>query len=240
MERSRTPELVAGIVLVIIGTAYLAAYIVPELGRFVVLAIGIGILVLYAATRAPAALIAGCIVTGVGAGIVLASYIEGQAGGGWFLVSLGGGFLLAWFIGRFLAVEETRVWPLIPGMILVLVGAALLPGAGWAVALIAIGLGFVVAGLGSRSANGTSSRVPRWMPDGWGWSNPAAAPPAAPPAIPVPPAAPPRAPLADAPGADSGDGAGLAEAPQVRDDVPAHDLQAPHVPDVADADDRVV
>jgi len=229
MERSRTPELIAGIVLVIIGTAYLAAYVVPELGRFVVLAIGIGILVLFAATRAPAALIAGCIVTGIGAGVVLSSFIEGQAGGGWFLVSLGGGFLLAWLIGRFLAVEETRVWPLIPGVILVLIGAALLPGAGWAVALIAIGLGFVVAGLGGRSAGAASSPAPRWMPDGWGWSNPPAAPPAA--------SMPPGPVAADA---ASGDRAGLAEPPQMGDDVAAQDLQAPNVPGVPDADDRVV
>jgi hypothetical protein len=204
MERSRTPELIGGIVLVIIGVAFLASYLVPDLGRFVVLAIGIGILVLFAATRVPAALIGGCIVTGVGAGIVLSSLIGGQMGGGLFLISLGAGFLLVWFAGRFLAFEETRVWPLIPGAILVLVGAALLPGAGWAVALIVIGVGLVIAGVGSRSA-----------------ARPA-------------PSAQPGA------GVTSGDRAGFAEAPQVGDDISAHDLQASHIPGVPDADDRVV
>jgi len=69
VDRSRTPELITGIVAVIIGAAYLVSYLIPSLDRFVVLAIGIGILALFAATRAPAALIGGSIVTGVGVGV---------------------------------------------------------------------------------------------------------------------------------------------------------------------------
>lgn len=138
--------MIAGIVLVIVGAAFLASYIVPGLDRFVVLAIGIGILILFAATRAPAALIGGSIVTGVGVGIVLSSYIGGTTGGALFLISLGDGFLLAWLVGWFMAIPEARFWPLIPGSVLVLIGAAMLPGAGWAVALIVIGLGLVLVG----------------------------------------------------------------------------------------------
>jgi len=163
MDRSRTPEMIAGIVLVIIGAAFLVSYLVPDLGRFVVLAIGIGILILFAATRAPAALIGGSIVTGVGAGIVLSSHITGTTGGALFLISLGGGFLLVWLVGWSLAIPEARFWPLVPGSVLVLIGAAMLPGAGWAVALIVIGLGLVVVGFrsGRRDpAAGPSSPEP--------------------------------------------------------------------------------
>ena len=175
VDRSRTPELITGIVAVIIGAAYLVSYLIPSLDRFVVLAIGIGILALFAATRAPAALIGGSIVTGVGTGIVLASYVAGTTGGALFLISLGGGFLLAWLVGWSLEMPEARVWPLIPGSILVLLGAAMLPGAGWAVALIVIGLGLVVVGFGAgrRSpAAGPSSPEPApaaaWPPGGPG------------------------------------------------------------------------
>jgi len=175
MDRSRTPELIAGIVLVIIGAAYLVSYLIPSLDRFVVLAIGIGILILFAATRAPAALIGGSIVTGVGAGIVLASYVAGTTGGALFLISLGGGFLLVWLVGWSLEMPEARLWPLIPGSVLVLLGAAMLPGAGWAVALIVIGLGLVVVGFGAGRrgpAAGPSSPEPAlpaaWPPGGPG------------------------------------------------------------------------
>ncbi len=175
MDRSRAPELIAGIVLVIIGAAYFVSYLIPSLDRFVVLAIGIGILALFAATRAPAALIGGSIVTGVGVGIVLASSIAGTTGGALFLISLGGGFLLAWLVGWSLEMPEARVWPLIPGSILVLLGAAMLPGAGWAVALIVIGLGLVVVGFGAGRrgpAAGPSSPEPAppaaWPPGGPG------------------------------------------------------------------------
>ena len=167
MDRSRTPELIAGLVLVIIGAAFLVSYIVHGLDRFVVLAIGIGILVLFAATRAPAALIGGSIVTGVGTGIVLSSYVAGTTGGALFLISLGGGFLMVWFVGRLLEMPETRFWPLIPGSVLVLIGAALLPGAGWAVALIVIGSGLVVAGLGGRSAWGAAPAAFQRGAGGW-------------------------------------------------------------------------
>lgn len=139
MERARTPELIVGLGLVVVGVALLAGIVVPGVERYVVLAIGFAVLVMFLITRSPAALIAGGIVSGVGVGIALASLEPGRLGGALFLVSLGSGFLFVWLIGWILQLPETRIWPLIPGAILVLVGASTVPGWGLPLTLIVVG-----------------------------------------------------------------------------------------------------
>jgi hypothetical protein len=157
MGRVRTPELAAGLGLVVLGIALLAGIVVPGIERYVVLSVGLVILVFFLLTRSPGALIGGGIVSGVGVGIALASLEPGRLGGALFLVSLGCGFLFVWLIGWILQLHETRVWPLIPGAILVLVGASTMPGWGLPLMLIAIGMLLLLRGV----RGGGGGRIPR-------------------------------------------------------------------------------
>jgi hypothetical protein len=147
MHHVRTPELVAGLGLVVVGVALLVGIAVPGIERYVVLGVGLVILVFFLLTRSPAALIGGGIVSGVGVGIAFATLEPGRLGGALFLVSLGCGFLFVWLIGWILQMHETRIWPLIPGAVLVLVGASTMPGWGLPLTLIAIGMLVLLRGL---------------------------------------------------------------------------------------------
>ncbi len=149
---------VGGVVLIVIGVALLVGQYVGDAGRFVLLAIGLAVLVLHVANRDPGTLIGGGIVTGLGAGVLAASYLEGDQAGAAVLFGLGAGFIFVWLIGTFEHREETRVWPLVPGTILIVIGAGLLAqadpklvGLVWPVALIALGVIVIVAGLMRRS-----------------------------------------------------------------------------------------
>ena len=63
----------------------------------------------------------------LGGGVLAASYIgEGDQAGAAVLFGLGGGFLLVWLVGILMRMEETRVWPLVPGTILIAIGALVL------------------------------------------------------------------------------------------------------------------
>lgn len=148
---------VGGAVLIVIGVALLVGQLVGDAGRFVLLAIGLALLVLYAVTRSPGALIGGGIVTGLGAGVLAASYLQGDAAGSAVLFGLGGGFLLVWLIGLLAGHEETRVWPLIPGTILVVIGAGIyaqadprLVNVAWPLAIIVVGVVVILAAIVRR------------------------------------------------------------------------------------------
>ncbi len=155
----RQNEWVGGAVLIVIGVALLVGQLAGDTGRFILLAVGLALLVLYAVSRNPGTLIGGGIVTGLGIGVLAASYLEGDAAGSAVLFGLGGGFVLVWLVGLIAGHEETRVWPLIPGGILILIGAGVyaqadprLMGVVWPVALILLGAIVVLAALTRRSS----------------------------------------------------------------------------------------
>lgn len=148
---------VGGVVLIVIGAALLIGQLVGDAGRFVLLAIGLALLVLHVINRDPGTLIGGGIVTGLGAGVLAASYLEGDQAGAAVLVGLGAGFVFVWLVGLFERREETRIWPLVPGTILIVIGAGLLAqadpklvGMVWPIALIALGVIVIGAGLMRR------------------------------------------------------------------------------------------
>jgi hypothetical protein len=185
---------VGGVVLIVIGVALLVGQVYGDAGRFILLGIGLVLLVLYAVTRSPGALIGGGIVTGLGAGVLAASYLQGDSSGSAVLFGLGAGFLLVWLIGLLGGHEETRVWPLIPGTILVVIGAGIYAQADprlvsivWPVAIIAVGVIVIVAALLRRPA-----------PQATGGTTPSAGAPA-----PAPGASAP-----DATGGSTGEGPG--------------------------------
>jgi hypothetical protein len=149
--KPRTDQLVGGAVLIGIGVLVLLGQYFEDFSRFFMLVLGVGLLVIYAITRNAGTLIAGGIITGLGLGIVLAdTYFADEVAAAAIVLGLGGGFIGVWLVGTFMHEPATRLWPLIPGSILVAVGALLLSGVEnleqyqWIGPAILIGLGLLV------------------------------------------------------------------------------------------------
>ena len=141
------------IVLIVVGVAGLASQmfdITADLGGWIVMFIGLGLLAAFAYTRQYGYLIPAGIMTGLGAGIIASeslTFTSDEGTGGVIVLGLGLGFLSIWVIGSVLRVAQNHWWPVIPGGILAAVGAALLIGGEavglldyWGVVVIAIGL----------------------------------------------------------------------------------------------------
>ena len=149
---------VGGLILIVIGLAFLAGQVVPNASNYVVLGIGLVFLLAFLATRNYGFLVPAGIVSGVGAGLVLMLYEEGRAGSGLLLVSLGIGFIAIWVVGALFRLRENHPWPFIPGGILITVGVISLAGTrygdiaryAWPVALIVLGVAFVARGVTRR------------------------------------------------------------------------------------------
>lgn len=107
-----------GIILILIGAALLAVQLLHLGGEVVLLALGAAFLCGYALSRSYGLLIPGSILLGLGIGLVLESsrtLVSGPVLGlaaGFFLIAL-----VDWLVGR-----ATRPWPLIPGLVLAIVG----------------------------------------------------------------------------------------------------------------------
>ena len=159
---------VGGIVLIAIGGALLLGQVVDEFQQFVVLAIGLMLLALFAVTRNPGTLIGGSIVTGLGVGVAIAANTEGEPAGAAVLFGLAGGFLGLWIIGTLLHVKGVTFWPLIPGTIMVLIGGVVLAGAEvaqqyemlWPIGLILIGIIVLVAARQQRGRHSAPTENP--------------------------------------------------------------------------------
>lgn len=149
-SRPRNDQIVGGIILIGIGAVVLLGQYFKDIGQFAVLGLGVVLLVLYALLRTPGALIAGGILTGLGLGILGAVNLQDEPAGAAVLFGLGGGFVGVWAIGTVMREPSTRLWPLIPGGILLAVGALVLSGAEnlenyqWIAPAILIGIGALV------------------------------------------------------------------------------------------------
>ncbi len=143
---------VGGLVLITLGVLLLVGQTVPDLGRYVTLIVGLALLVLFVVTRQYGFLVPGCIVSGVGLGIVLASEFPGRDGGAYFLLSMGSGFLAIWAIGWLLRLPERHWWPLVPGGILTSIGAVTASGErpreifdlAWPIVFVVVGVLIVI------------------------------------------------------------------------------------------------
>ena len=155
----RNDQWVGGAILIAVGAALLLGQLVGETGQFVLFGIGLVLIVLFAVSRNPGALIGGGIVTGLGAGVLVAASTDGDIAGAAVLFGLGFGFITVWLIGTLMRIDETSFWPLIPGAILVVVGTVVLAGTEeartlevlWPVSLIALGVIVLLAALRGRS-----------------------------------------------------------------------------------------
>lgn len=156
--RPRDGSWVGGAILIGIGLAFLAGQLIPNAGNFIVLAIGLTFLAAFAVTREYGFLVPGGIVSGVGAGVVIASEMPGAEGGALFMLAIGSGFIAIWVIGLIFHVPENHPWPLIPGLIMGGIGAASLAGTryaeigrlGWPIALIALGAALLLRAMVRR------------------------------------------------------------------------------------------
>lgn len=151
--------MVAGFVVVGIGLFLLAAQVVPDVGQWIPLAIGLVFIAAFVGRREYGFLIPGSILAGIGVGVILANVLDGSLAGPAVVLSLAGGFVAIWVVSSITGIgpvdrsadgTETPAatwWPLIPGGILGLVGAVLLADADaggilrwWPVAIVALGL----------------------------------------------------------------------------------------------------
>lgn len=157
MADRKDGRIIPGVILVVLGLALLAAQWIPGLGgEVVVLGLGIAFLALYFYTRTYGFLVPGGVLTGLGLGIVAESRLQ-LGGAEPVVLGLGLGFLLIAVLDAAFT-RFSNWWPLIPGLILVLIGLApAFPQFGpvleklWPLALVIVGLVLVVLALTRRS-----------------------------------------------------------------------------------------
>lgn len=128
MSRLPSRDWIAGAVLVVLGLFFLAQRLVPGLERFVPLLVGLALIGVFLLSRSGGALVGGGIVAGTGVGTIIATQPDSPLGGGAFLISVGGGFLLVSLLATLYQVRDARAWPLVPGSLLVAAGVVILTG----------------------------------------------------------------------------------------------------------------
>ena len=159
-------------VIIGIGVFFLLAQFIPDIGRWIPLFIGLAFLAAFIPRREYGFLIPGCIVSGVGVGVILAGVVEDPWSGAAVLLSIAGGFIAIWVVSVLLRrvdrdwprgssrdAAQALWWPLIPGGILTLVGLIVLAEEGigsdllrwWPLLLIGAGIVILVSALSRRS-----------------------------------------------------------------------------------------
>ena len=133
----RAASWLPGAILIAIGAAIAAVSWFQAGGEIVVLALGAVFLVAYAATRSYGLLVPGGILTGLGLGIAGQSLVSQAAQGAPVVLGLGLGFLAIWAIDELVTRSRARWWPLIPGLILVVIGSLVGAGAYGALDVVA-------------------------------------------------------------------------------------------------------
>src|SRR3990170_2102604 len=138
------------VILIVVGAVGLASQmfeLTTDVGGWIVMIIGLGLLGAFAYTRQYGYLIPGGIMTGLGAGIISSeafTFATDEASSG--AIVLGLGLLSIWVIGAIVRIAQNHWWPVIPGGILAVVGGALLVGGQavdlldyWGVVVLAVG-----------------------------------------------------------------------------------------------------
>lgn len=148
----------AGLVIAALGLFFLAGQLEPDIGRFVVLFIGLALLAVFVVRREYGFLVPGSILTGIGIGIAVEPAVSGQTEGGVMMLALAGGFLGIWVLGSIYRLPQNHWWPLIPGGILTLVGVVQLARADvegairlWPIVLVVGGALIIGRAFGRRS-----------------------------------------------------------------------------------------
>jgi hypothetical protein len=142
-------RLIPGMTLIVLGIAFLLMQYFEFGPGLLLLLLGFVFLVPYVLTRSYGLLIPGCILAGIGIGLIFDRPPLGTPVA--VPVGLGLGFI-AIFAVQLIVARASHWWPLVPGGILVLVGIAegvpqaqLLVEKGWPLILVLIGL-LILAG----------------------------------------------------------------------------------------------
>ena len=149
--RRHNGRLVAGTILIVIGAVTLLQSWL-DIGNYITLLLGVGMLILGCATRRGGWIIPGGVLTGIGLGILVSEgpwHFPGMEQNGVFLLC----FAFGWFLITALTYAFTNCtqwWALIPGGIMAVIGAILVVTHGnirwenlnmvYAVILITVGL----------------------------------------------------------------------------------------------------
>ena len=137
---------VGGLVVIAIGLFLLFAQHMPDAGQWIPLFIGLIFLGVFLARREYGFLVAGSIIAGVGAGIVLADAAANVLSGAVLMLSMAAGFVGIWVVATLLRLPGNHWWPFLPGGILALVAMIQLANADvdgvlrwWPLVLVAVG-----------------------------------------------------------------------------------------------------
>jgi hypothetical protein len=163
-RRETNPRVITGVVVVALGLVMLVATLTDSqlVGQMIVLLLGVIFLAWGVMVRHPGPLIPGCILTGLGAGILLSQWlstsISGQAQGSIVTLGLGLGFLLIMPVLQLVTRQTAHWWPLIPGGILSVTGFGILLGDPgmlwigrlWPLAVIGVGIALLYQALRPR------------------------------------------------------------------------------------------
>lgn len=146
----RRGSLTGGLVLIALGLAFLAMQFFEQIGGSVVLlSLGAAFLTAHLIYRVYGLLIPGCILLGLGTGLLVQETAIVPRISDPVVVGLGLGFVLIWVIDRVFTRRGPRGswWPLIPGGILLLVGIAESLGNVADVFPFVLGAGLVILGV---------------------------------------------------------------------------------------------
>jgi hypothetical protein len=143
-----TTEQAGGLAMAVAAVFWLLSFVWPPIAMWVALIVGIMLLAAFLVSGQYGYLVAGGIVTGVGAGVVLASSLEEMTAGAVVLFSIAVGFVGIWAVSRLAELPEHHVWPLIPAAILALTGLALLAGTPEALQYLGVVLAAALLGAG--------------------------------------------------------------------------------------------
>ena len=114
---------VAGVMLLVVGLLRLGDSLFPDLVPIVPLALGLGLLGVFLVGRSVGALVNGSVTVGIGVGVLVARNGNQDFGAAGFIVSLAGGFYLIWLLGLIFEIQAVRWWPVVPGSLLLAIGA---------------------------------------------------------------------------------------------------------------------
>ena len=148
-------RLVTGAILVLLGLGLLALQFMEGFNEAVVLfLIGAAFVAGYLYSRAYGLLIPGCILLGLGLGFVGETTISSLDEEVFILLGLGVGFVAIYVI-PLVYVGKSHWWPLIPGVILIVVGIASMSDdlerlleVGWPLILVLLGLVILAGAFG--------------------------------------------------------------------------------------------
>lgn len=114
---------VAGVMLLVVGTLLLGERLYPDLVPLVPLLLGLALLGIFLISRSAGALVNGSVTVGIGVGVLVVQGGNPDLGAAGFIISVAGGFYLAWVLGLIFEIPSVRWWPIVPGSVLLAIGA---------------------------------------------------------------------------------------------------------------------